>query len=385
MRDRTLHDHLFADAPKRVLALDGGGVRGIVSLAFLERIETELASRYGDKSFRLCDYFDLIGGTSTGSIIAAGLALGYTVSDLIAVYRELSHQAFQDAHWLGGVFAPKFKADPLMRAVRQHVGSETLGSAKLRTGLAIVAKRLDTNSVWVFHNNPRGRYYAPADGGPAYTPNRDLPLASLIRASTAAPTYFEPEFIAVAPGVQGAFVDGGVSPHNNPSLLLLMLASMGGYGFRWPLALDRLLVTSVGTGTYLPSFDASSWSSSTGVGLGITALRSVLGDADSLVQRLMQWMSSCATPWTIDGEIGDLSDDSFAGQKHFHYQRYNVALDTEWLKTQLDIDLAPKDIARLAQIDQPRTVERLLEIGRSAATRQIRAEHFPAAFDGGAP
>ncbi len=71
-RDR----HLFGPGPKRVLALDGGGVRGALTVAFLERIETLLSERDG-KDSPLGDYFDLVGGTSTGAVIAGALALGY--------------------------------------------------------------------------------------------------------------------------------------------------------------------------------------------------------------------------------------------------------------------------------------------------------------------
>ena len=61
--------HLFGPGPKRILSLDGGGVRGAVSVAFLERIEQILDEQAGHK-VRLGDWFDLIGGTSTGAIIA---------------------------------------------------------------------------------------------------------------------------------------------------------------------------------------------------------------------------------------------------------------------------------------------------------------------------
>ena len=91
--------HLFGPGPKRILALDGGGVRGIISLAFLERIEALLAARAGREArrgggpaappFRLGDYFDLIGGTSTGSLIATGLALGFSVGQLIESNRPV--------------------------------------------------------------------------------------------------------------------------------------------------------------------------------------------------------------------------------------------------------------------------------------------------------
>ncbi len=69
-------------APKRILSLDGGGIRGVLTLEYLEVIEETLKKRYANENLLLCDYFDLIGGTSTGSIIAAGLACGMPVARL---------------------------------------------------------------------------------------------------------------------------------------------------------------------------------------------------------------------------------------------------------------------------------------------------------------
>jgi hypothetical protein len=246
--------------------------------------------------------------------------------------------------------------------------------------LAIVAKRLDTGSIWVLHNNPRGKFFG-SDGASPFTPNRDLPLANLLRASTAAPTYFEPEFLDVAPDVRGVFIDGGVSPHNNPALLMLMLATISGYGFNWPLGVDKLSITSVGTGEYYAPFDSSSWLSTTGAGVALGALRTMLTDNDALVQTLMQWMSRCVTPWQIDSEIGDLSQDDFAGSPHFHYQRYDLVLDREWLKSNLGLDLPTDAVLRLAQFDQPEVAQELLDVGRAAAKARVKSDHFPAVFD----
>ena len=62
---------LMAPGPKRVLALDGGGIRGIITIAFLKEIERVLKERLGGANdFRLCDYVDLVGGTSVGSLLA---------------------------------------------------------------------------------------------------------------------------------------------------------------------------------------------------------------------------------------------------------------------------------------------------------------------------
>src|SRR5271169_5799365 len=113
-------DHLDpAKGPKRILALDGGGIRGILTLQFLKTVETLVRQRLGDDAL-LCDYFDLIGGTSTGSIIAAGLACGMTVDALQELYRNIGASVFRAGGFsrflpetLQGKFAPKFPFEPL--------------------------------------------------------------------------------------------------------------------------------------------------------------------------------------------------------------------------------------------------------------------------------
>jgi len=84
---KTLYDHLDpANGAKKILSLDGGGIRGALTLGYLKKIETILREKENDPNLLLCDYFDLIGGTSTGSIIAAGLAIGKTVDEIAELY-----------------------------------------------------------------------------------------------------------------------------------------------------------------------------------------------------------------------------------------------------------------------------------------------------------
>ncbi len=372
--------HLFGPGPKRVLALDGGGVRGIISLAYLERIEQLLRKQYGDKT-RLCDAFDLIGGTSTGSIIATGLALGRDATTLIEIYKDLSSEGFKGSRWHGGVFVPKFDDKALEKVIRREIQDATLGSEALLTGLAIIAKRLDTGSVWAFHNNPKGPYFGVEGEDRGYTPNKDLSLVKLIRASTAAPTFFAPEKIAIAKDVEGLFVDGGVSPHNNPALMLLMLATLKGYGFRWPTGARNLSILSLGTGTQpiTPSQMPGSWQPS--AALAVLALRSVIVDNSWLAQTLLQWLGTSPAPWPIDSEIGDCADDEVMGGPMFSYLRYDVMLDVDWLSKTLSIERTAKQLGRLYAFDRPKAAEELLALGREAAEKQVRAEHVAALFD----
>src|SRR5258708_34193390 len=82
---RTRDEHLLNDgSPKRILALDGGGLRGILTLSYLAEIESGLRERHGgSEDFRLSHYFDLIAGTCTGSIIAAALAPGLALGEFL--------------------------------------------------------------------------------------------------------------------------------------------------------------------------------------------------------------------------------------------------------------------------------------------------------------
>ena len=86
----TLQQHLEPGGTKRILALDGGGIRGALTLGYLQRIEDVLKEQSDNKeNFRLSDYFDLIGGTSTGAIIASCLAIGMKVSQITDLYMKL--------------------------------------------------------------------------------------------------------------------------------------------------------------------------------------------------------------------------------------------------------------------------------------------------------
>ncbi|MBN1220269.1 MAG: patatin-like phospholipase family protein [Anaerolineae bacterium] len=382
MKYRTRDEHFFDPSPKRILALDGGGIRGALTLGYLARIENILRQRVGgDPDFRLCNYFDLIGGTSTGSIIATGLAMGFSVEKLQQLYLSLSNEVFKKPLLRLGVFSSKFPSEPLLEALSEFFGDNTLGSDKLRTGLMVMTKRLDTGSPWVLHNNPKGKYFNPRSTGGGIA-NRDYLLREIVRASTAAPHYFEPEEISVAQGVVGAFVDGGVSPYNNPTLQLLLLATLEGYGLKWPLGVDKLLVVSVGTGYREVRLEAKEVLEMPAIQLAAQSVLSIMGDCDWLGQTVLQWLSHSATPWKIDSEMGDLQSDVLSGGPELlTYLRYTLAYDSAWLKDNLNVDLAEEETASLFAMDNPKNVEKLSDLGAIAASVQVKEDHFPAIFD----
>src|SRR6185503_11369948 len=116
---KTLFEHLSPDTgAKRILALDGGGVKGVFTLGMLKVLEDELRRRaHGDAAFRLCDYYDLIGGTSTGAIIATALALGLSVDELIELYMHLGPEVFGKTAGDGVFLQSKFESKKLRRAL----------------------------------------------------------------------------------------------------------------------------------------------------------------------------------------------------------------------------------------------------------------------------
>ncbi len=267
----------------------------------------------------------------------------------------------------------------MLDALDRHFGDATLGGDEVRTGLMVMTKRLDTGSPWLLHNSPRGKYF---DGGDESYANRDFLLRNIVRASTAAPHYFEPEMLSIAPGVEGAFVDGGVSPYNNPALQMLMLATCSGYGLCWPFGADKLLLVSAGTGLRPLQLPAADVMKMPAVLLAAQSMLSIMADANWLGQAVLQWMSSSPTSWQIDGEVGDLRTDRLGGGPDMiTYQRYEVALEPAWLRENLGVHLDADECDALYAMDNPRNLPQLSRLGIAAAAKQVHSDHFPSEFD----
>src|SRR5208282_3617541 len=405
-RDR----HLFGPGPKRLLSLDGGGVRGALTVAFLERIE-ELLRAHHRKDVRLGDYFDLIGGTSTGAIIAGALALGYRTAEVKDFYLRLAPFAFKRQRWRIPVLQAKFDARGLRKQIEEVVGDRLLSSPDLRTGFCIITKRMDTGSPWIISNNPHAPFW---EDGKDFIGNKHYPLVNLVRASTAAPHFFDPELLPISqidvlpdsiakplntplprralhallekiglrkrveidPRIYGLFVDGGVTPHNNPSLALFQMATFTPFGIVWPTGPERLTVVSVGTGTYRPQLSFESLGFARFAKLAFLALISIMTDAEMQVLMMMQWMGECPAPWQINSEIGTIAGDAPPGGKMFRFLRYDVRLEKEWLARELNYKVSDELLTRLRGMDDPKVVHELYEIGGLAAEKQVKAEHW---------
>lgn len=418
-RDR----HLFGPGPKRILALDGGGVRGAVSVAFLERIE-EILDRSAGHRVRLADYFDLIGGTSTGALIAGALTLGHRISQIKEFYCERAHLAFKRPRRHIPYLKPKFDTRGLRTEIEKIVGDCALGDeGRLLTGLCIVTKRFDTGSPWIITNSPAAPYWEapqpdPATDKPEFIGNKHYKLSNLVRASTAAPHFFDPELLPISEGKgplsqfvaapfdqpfigrvlqagleylglrqpvdelegYGMFVDGGVSPYNNPSLALLLAATLKPFGMRWKLGADHLTVVSIGTGSFRSRVSYNRLRFFGFPKLAFRALLSVISDIDMLTLAQMQWLGDCASPWTINSEIKKLIGDGPPQGKLFRFFRYDIRLERDWIDDKLGIQISANDVERLREMDNPSNVERLYEFARSAAQYQVKDQDWESAI-----
>ena len=377
----SLRARIAQEGPKKLLAIDGGGIRGVLALEVLQKIEDLLKARSGRADFRLADYFDYIAGTSTGGIIAAGLSSGMSVREILDFYQEAGAQMFVKANLLRRL-RYKFEDEPLAVQLQQVFGiGTTLGSEKLRTLLLLVMRNATTDSPWPIGNNPYAKYNDRTRPGC----NLDLPLWRLIRASTAAPTYFPPEVIVLSQGRaderQFVFVDGGVTMYNNPAFQMFLMATVDRYWAlkpeaRWHGGADGMLIVSVGTGTS-PGARQSLDPDKMNLLFNASAIPSALMFAALNEQDLLcRVFGNCRVGDPIDREVGDLIGSAGPlqhGQKLFSYLRYNAELTREGLDALGCRDIKPEAVQQLDSID---SIPALRTVGNRVAETKVREQHF---------
>jgi len=370
------------EGPKKLLAIDGGGIRGVLALEILQKIEDMLKSKSGRADFRLADYFDYIAGTSTGGIIAAGLSIGMSVEEILAFYQEAGGQMFVKANLLRRL-RYKFEDEPLAAQLKQvFEAGTTLGSEELRTLLLLVMRNASTDSPWPISNNPYAKYN---DRGRPDC-NLNLPLWQLIRASTAAPTYFPPEVIvlpsaAPAGEQEFVFVDGGVTMYNNPAFQMFLMATLDRYWTakpeaRWRSGADRMLIVSVGTGTS-PAARQGLEPDEMNLLFNATTIPSALMFAALNEQDVLcRVFGDCRAGDPIDSELGDLVGSGGPlqhGQKLFTYLRYNAELTREGLDALGCRDIEPETVQQMDSIDG---IPELRTVGKKVAETKVLERHF---------
>src|SRR5262245_19785119 len=144
---------------KRILTIDGGGVRGMIPIEVLVRMEEALAARTGTRDVRLADHFDLVAGTSVGAIIASAVALRISMREIRDFMRDNSTAMFRPAGPLSRLYHHWYDKQQLEAELIRWFGADTtLGSDRLRTLLLLVMRNASTDSPWIVSNNGRAQY-----------------------------------------------------------------------------------------------------------------------------------------------------------------------------------------------------------------------------------
>ncbi len=207
--------------PFRVLSIDGGGVRGVFAAKILSLMETEL-------HINIYEDFDLVVGTSTGSIIAAAIAIKYDLTKLVQDYSENASKIFQKRWALCGLLRSKYDSKFLANFLRRRLGRIKLG--EIEKSLILNATNASVGDVYVFKSS-----YQEQQRNGDYVRDGEVPLHKAVLASCSAPIYFDPV------DINGTLVcDGGIWA-NNPSLVGYTDAISN-------FQADKIKVLSLGTG-----------------------------------------------------------------------------------------------------------------------------------------
>ena len=371
-----LKARLARKGPRKLLAIDGGGIRGVLSLQILAEIERMLIAKSGRNNYRLADYFDYVAGTSTGGIVAAGISVGMSAQEILDFYLNNGAAMFDKAGILRRL-QYQYNSEPLALQLQQVFGkTTTLGAPELETLLLLVMRNATTDSPWPISNNPYAKYNDVAHGAC----NLHFPLWQLVRASTAAPTYFPPEMIDCG-GKPFVFVDGGVTMYNNPAFQMLLMATVDRYWAKapvdsrgWKTGVDNMLVVSIGTGTS-PGENYSLRPEEMNLLFNATTIPSALMYAALNEQDfLCRIFGDCVAGEPLDREVDDMiASRGPLETKLFRYARYNAELTPEGL-TALDCgDIDPASVQKLDSIDALGSLQR---VGKAVAAQRVKAAHF---------
>lgn len=236
---------------KKILSLDGGGIRGIIPATILAHLEARLQQEKRDESLRIADFFDLLAGTSTGGIItclyltpdksaikddAGSFRPKYSAAQVLDFYLELGpasfHRSFQQLLLSGlGLFKSRYSEDALYELSKRTMGESYI--SEVMKDCLITSYEMNTRKALFF-----SKYNVKKYGDAA-----DYKLCDIARSTSAAPTYFPPARIYAKDKTDRHLVDGGVYA-NNPSMCAVVEAVK-----LWPeLTIRDYCLLSIGTG-----------------------------------------------------------------------------------------------------------------------------------------
>lgn len=221
------------DGIRRILTIDGGGLKGAMPAAFLAALEARTGKR-------ILDHFDLIVGTSTGGIIALGLGIGLPARDVLKFYQERGPGIFGQPHgqpvdgfdrlarkarsawsFVRNLTNPKYDESPLKTALLEVLGNRRLGESQTR--LVVPAYDANRRTPYVFKTAHHERFKA----------DYKVSMVDVAMATAAAPGTFKAHHCDVASGL----IDGGVWANNPMGTAALEAAAV----LRWDMSKTCML------------------------------------------------------------------------------------------------------------------------------------------------
>jgi patatin-like phospholipase/acyl hydrolase len=238
----------------RILTIDGGGIRGIIPALILQRIEERTNQK-------ISDMFHMIAGTSTGGILACALTapvangMPRTAAEIVDLYRIQGKEIFESSFWhgfgsIGGLLDEKYESKNIEEILEYYM--ENAGLSNIKQDLLVTSYNIHTRKPYFF-KSWKARGEKLREGETAQ--DRDFLLKYVSRATSAAPTYFEPAYVKNQKGDNFPLVDGGVYA-NNPAMCALSSARIL-YQNK-----TRFLIVSLGTGETqrkIPYKSAKDW------------------------------------------------------------------------------------------------------------------------------
>lgn len=238
----------------RILCLDGGGIRGLIPAVILSYVEECIQKKTGNKNAVLADYFDMIGGTSTGGILTclylvppkegnSNKSTRYFAHEAITMYKEHAENIFKTnlpraLASVRMVYDEKYLVDDFEKLLNKYFGDTKL-SELIRPAL-ITSYDIEERRA-IFFTQPEAKE----------SPFQDYYLKDIARATSAAPTYFEVADIKSMGGHKGYFIDGGLVA-NNPALCTIVEAMKTPFAnMPCPLDAKDMYVVSISTGKEL--------------------------------------------------------------------------------------------------------------------------------------
>jgi hypothetical protein len=257
----------------------------------------------------------------------------------------------------------------------------TLGTKRLRTLLLLVMRNATTGSPWPVTNNPNAMFNYPK----LPDCNSQVHLWRLVRASTAAPTFFPPEEIKFGEK-DFLFLDGGITPYNNPALIAFLTATLPGFRINWESGVDRLRVVSVGTGNSRVRLSKDKAANINLLDAARYVIPALIHSVAIEQDHLCRVLDRCEFGAEEDCEIGDLIRQGSGleplAERKFSYVRYDHRFTPE---EEEEMRLVGKSDS--IGLDNLLLVPSLIKVGERYAAASVRPQHLglPPGLAGSAP